>query len=237
MRNKWLLFALVTLVIGLVSLTPAMAEDFNHLEEAFELHQPGSLLSLVKDAFGFDFSDSISRAEYENIRVNLTALKEKARFKAVNEPHGTLYSDLIKALDEIESNLSEPSPEPRFTRDALGVITDSKTNLQWLEGPNRPSSWEDAQEWIQSLGGSWRTPTLAELEGIYLPESRRKGIYGDPLCLDYAFQRESGYSLWSVERYPGTAWMFDFSRGYAHWIDTYFPGHFDRAVAVREAYN
>ena len=123
--------------------------------------------------------------------------------------------------------------ETRFVRGEDGVIKDNKTGREWLEGPDVPSSWEMAQEWIKGLGGGWRTPLLAELEAIYLPDSGRKGIYGDPLCLDPAFRRDSGYSLWSVERYPGTAWMFDFSRGYAHWLDVYFPGHFDRAAAVR----
>lgn len=124
--------------------------------------------------------------------------------------------------------------EARFVRGEDGVIKDNKTGLEWLEGPDVPSSWEMARDWIGGLAGGWRAPALAELEGIYLPDSDRKGIYGDPLCLDPVFLRDSGYSLWSVERYGGTAWLFDFSRGYAHWLDIYFPGRFDRAVAVRE---
>ena len=125
--------------------------------------------------------------------------------------------------------------EPRFTRTAGGVISDKTTGLEWLEGPDVPSSWEMAQEWIRGLGDGWRTPTLKELEAIYLPDSTRKGKYGDPLCLDPVFLRDSGYSLWSVQRFDGTAWMYDFSRGYAHWLDVYFPGRFDRAAAVRES--
>lgn len=123
---------------------------------------------------------------------------------------------------------------PRFERAADGVITDRRTGLQWLEGPDEPTSWEGAQRWIAGLGGGWRTPALDELEGLYLPDSERRGLYGDPLCLDPAFRRDAGYSLWSAERWDGTAWLYDFSRGYAHWIDIYFPGRFDRAVAVRE---
>lgn len=128
---------------------------------------------------------------------------------------------------------AQPPESGRFSRDAAGVITDHGTGLQWLEGPDEPSSWEMAQRWIGSLGEGWRTPTLPELSGIYLPDSERRGIYGDPLHLDQAFRRDAGYSLWSVERFDGTAWLYDFSRGYAHWIDIYFPGRFDRAVAVR----
>lgn len=134
-------------------------------------------------------------------------------------------------------DLRHPRQEARFARGEDGVIKDNQTGLEWLEGPDVPSSWEMAQEWINGLGGGWRTPTLAELEAIYLPDSGRRGTYGDPLCLDPAFRRDSGYSLWSVQRYHGTAWLFDFSRGYAHWLDIYFPGRFDRAAAVREVSN
>ncbi|OGR71880.1 MAG: hypothetical protein A2089_11830 [Elusimicrobia bacterium GWD2_63_28] len=149
----------------------------------------------------------------------------------------TLMLALALALPGLTHGAEPAAPgrEARFVRDADGVIKDNETGLEWLEGPDEPSSWEMAQEWISGLGGGWRTPTLAELAGIYLPDSERKGVYGDPLCLDPAFKRDSGYSLWSVERYHGTAWLFDFSRGYAHWIDSYFPGRFDRAAAVRDA--
>jgi hypothetical protein len=125
-------------------------------------------------------------------------------------------------------------PEKRFSLGDNGVITDHKTGLQWLEGPDKPCSWEKAQEWIQNLGEGWRTPTLKELKEIYLPESQRKGLHGDPLCIDPVFKRESAYSLWSVARNQETAWIFDFSRGYAHWIDPIFAGYYDRAVAIRK---
>jgi len=32
----------------------------------------------------------------------------------------------------------------RFARDKHGVITDSKTSLQWLEGPDKPTTWTEA---------------------------------------------------------------------------------------------
>lgn len=130
--------------------------------------------------------------------------------------------------------LRELAAETRFYRDQEGIITDRQTGLEWLEGPDEPTSWQMAQKWINSLGNDWRTPTLKELESLYLPDSKRKGLYGDPLCLDEAFQRDAAYSFWSVLRVADTAWIYDFSRGYAHWIDVYFPGRFDRSVAVRQ---
>ena len=125
------------------------------------------------------------------------------------------------------------SESPRFSRALTGVITDRQTGLQWLEGPDLPTSWEMANAWVNTLGEGWRLPTTAELEAIYLKDSPRYGLYHDPLGLDPAFIRDSGYSLWSVRRNAESAWMYDFSRGYAHWTEINVKGHFDRAVAVR----
>lgn len=139
------------------------------------------------------------------------------------------------------SNNTNPDPpensncENRFSRDENGIVTDTQTGLQWLEGPEQPTSWKQAQAWIASLGNRWRTPTIKELSALYLPDSKRKGIYGDPLCIDKAFIAESAYSRWSIgDLDENKAWMYDFSRGYAHWFDTSIPGHYDQAIAVRE---
>lgn len=121
----------------------------------------------------------------------------------------------------------------RFHKDSNGIILDKKTGLEWIEGPDVPTSWLMANEWVESLKNGWRLPSTAELHDIYLEDSDRKGKYGDPLCLDKAFVRESGYSLWSIQRSPNSAYIYDFSRGYAHWTEVVVKGHFDRAVAVR----
>lgn len=121
----------------------------------------------------------------------------------------------------------------RFERSSQGVITDRQTGLQWLEGPDVPTSWVMANDWVNTLGQGWRLPTTEELSAIYLEDSPRKGKYNDPLGLDEVFTRESGYSFWSVQRSSNSAWMYDFSRGYYHWTEIVVKGHFDRAVAVR----
>lgn len=122
----------------------------------------------------------------------------------------------------------------RFTRSPEGIITDSKTGLEWLEGPDIPTSWEMAKHWVDSLGEGWRLPSTKQLHSLYLKDSTRKGKYGDPLGLDKVFLRESGYSLWSIKRSSNSAWMYDFSRGYYHWTEIVVKGHFDRAIAVRK---
>ena len=140
--------------------------------------------------------------------------------------HKGTQTDLFQKLHQVEGE--------RFTRKDNGIIDDSKTGLQWLEGPDVPTSWEMADQWVLSLGDGWRLPTTKELSGLYLKDSKRKGKYGDPLCLDEVFRRERGYSLWSVKRSSNSAWMYDFSRGYYHWTEIMVKGHFDRAVAVRK---
>ena len=127
--------------------------------------------------------------------------------------------------------------EDRFSRDNKGVIKDLKTGLEWLEGPDIPTSWLMADGWVRSLGENWRLPTTKELSQIYIEDSKRTGKYGDPLCLDHTFSRDSGYSLWSTRRSDNSAFMYDYSRGYYHWTEIIVKGHFDRAIAVRNTPN
>ena len=127
--------------------------------------------------------------------------------------------------------------QKRFSKNTEGIIKDHKTGLEWLEGPDKPTSWLMADNWIKSLNGNWRLPTTKELSQIYIDDSQRKGKYGDPLCLDYVFSRNSGYSLWSTQRSDNSAYIYDYSRGYYHWTEIVVKGHFDRAIAVRNVVN
>lgn len=139
-------------------------------------------------------------------------------------------------LTSLSASHRQPTSQAqqRFERSSMGVITDHQTGLQWLEGPDVPTSWNMANEWVNTLGQGWRLPTTQELSGLYLKDSKRRGKYNDPLGLDEVFVRESGYSFWSVKRSSNSAWMYDFSRGYYHWTEVGVRGHFDRAVAVRK---
>ena len=151
-----------------------------------------------------------------------------------------ITSQLVFGLENQKQNLFHKLYQvesQRFTKNKEGIITDLKTGLQWLEGPDEKTSWEMADAWVSNLSDGWRLPTTRELHGIYLKDSKRKGKYGDPLCLDEVFERERGYSLWSVQRSSNSAWIYDFSRGYAHWTEVMVKGYFDRAVAVRQSSN
>ncbi|MFZ2960942.1 MAG: hypothetical protein WA705_29025 [Candidatus Ozemobacteraceae bacterium] len=69
--------------------------------------------------------------------------------------------------------LAGASDTVRFTRASDCIITDSSTNLQWLEGPDNETNWNEAQVWINSLGHGWRKPTRSELRGICIANSTR----------------------------------------------------------------
>ncbi len=120
----------------------------------------------------------------------------------------------------------------RFSRGADGIISDRQTNLQWLEGDDFPMGWYVAKAWVDSLGKGWRLPTVAELQGLYIASSSRQGAtyttvdpLGEtqtmgpyPLNLDPAFQRNSGYSIWSelaseTESVTESAFYFAFRDG------------------------
>ncbi len=123
--------------------------------------------------------------------------------------------------------------EKRFKTTSEGTVIDLKTKLEWLEGPDEPTSWEMAEAWVDSLGGEWRLPTTDELCTLYLPHSKRKGVYGYPLCIDFSFKTESAYSRWSTRRNSNSAWIFDYERGYYHFLELWVKGSYDRAIAVR----
>ncbi|WP_420266482.1 DUF1566 domain-containing protein [Candidatus Magnetominusculus dajiuhuensis] len=83
--------------------------------------------------------------------------------------------------------------------DNVGILTDTGTGLQWYEGPEEPTTWDQANSWVAKLtvgGGGWRMPNMAELRGLYDAGMRKK-------C-----------SVWSSE-FDGTSvvWVLYFNDG------------------------
>lgn len=87
------------------------------------------------------------------------------------------------------------------------IYYDKNTGLEWLAGPDKPTNWFDAKEWVETLtdvaGGGWRMPTLKELKTLY-----RKG----EKCNINPFLKTTGCWAWSVEtKDSSSAWGFDYS--------------------------
>ena len=87
------------------------------------------------------------------------------------------------------------------------VFYDKNTGLEWLAGPDKPTNWNDAKKWVESLtavaGGGWRMPTMEELKTLY-----QKG----EKCNIKPFLKTTGCWVWSGEtKDSSSAWGYDYS--------------------------
>ena len=60
--------------------------------------------------------------------------------------------------------------DDHYIKYANGVVYDSKIGLEWIAGPGRNMSWDEAKEWAKGLdidGSGWGMPTRKELETLY----------------------------------------------------------------------
>jgi hypothetical protein len=85
--------------------------------------------------------------------------------------------------------------------------TDRKTyvaaQLEWKVGQNN-STWYDTQDWIDSLGNGWRTPTKEEFAKMY-------GVLGDKTPLRNRL-------AWAEEKGDIAAWIFAGGPGGGGWV-------------------
>jgi formylglycine-generating enzyme required for sulfatase activity len=110
----------------------------------------------------------------------------------------------------------------RFQTDQNGVITDTRTGLQWASDPGQRLNWHQAEAYARKLrlGGfsDWRLPTRAELQVL--------GAGG----LDPVFKL-AGCCAWSSElEDSSSAWEFHFREGRNYWL---FINRHAQALAVR----
>ena len=105
-----------------------------------------------------------------------------------------------------------------------GVVYDSKTGLEWIAGPARITSWDEAKQWAKGLeidGSGWRMPTPKELETIYQDGKGKRNM--TPLL------ETAAWWVWSTEEHESaSSSLFDFSRGSRDW-----HSRTPRAYAVR----
>jgi len=97
----------------------------------------------------------------------------------------------------------------RFTVSKEGVITDTKTDLEWFAGPgpgpHAVMTWNQAQSWVAGLkaeGGGWRIPTIPELKSLYINKYFIHALFKlDVWCVWTGQQGESssGCCLTSLE--------------------------------------
>ena len=111
---------------------------------------------------------------------------------------------------------------------ASSVVKDTKTGLEWLAGPKRMMTWDEARTWVESLsveGGDWRMPTRKELKTLY---KKGAGEYNITPLL-----KVSGWWIWTGEKkFAGRAWAVYFVDGSERAHDRSTP-YGPRAIAVR----
>jgi|GEM_PF-701473 hypothetical protein len=93
-----------------------------------------------------------------------------------------------------------------------GVITDTRTGLEWAPDPGKPMTWEQSVNYAKSLalaGGGWRLPSMAELKELFILDEdymKEDGYYIDP-----AFHLQGCCSWSSQLRDASSARFFNYS--------------------------
>ena len=113
---------------------------------------------------------------------------------------------------------------------ANSIVCDKINNLEWLAGPDKNTSWAEAESWLTELkskGADWRMPTMDELNSIY-----KKGAGDRNMILNL---KTTGWEVWSSKskaRESSKAWRLDFYDGRRRWFFHSDPST-KRAFAVR----
>ena len=94
-----------------------------------------------------------------------------------------------------------------------GIVYDEKTNLEWIVGPDKDTTWDEVKAWVESLsveGGGWRMPTRKELKALYKKGAGSRNM--TPLL------KTTGWWVWSGETDGSlSAWDFDFGEDSEDW--------------------
>jgi len=109
-----------------------------------------------------------------------------------------------------------------------GIVYDEKANIEWMAGPDKFVTWDEAKAWVESLsveGGGWRMPAKEELKSLYKKGAGERNM--TPLL------KITGWRVWSNETEGDTtAWFFNFYDGEYSWGPRESEGN-PRVFAVR----
>lgn len=89
-----------------------------------------------------------------------------------------------------------------------GVLYNKNTALEWIVGPDIPTSYEEASQWAKNLsidGGGWRLPTLYEIKTLY---ARNKGTRSMTPHL-----KTTGWHIWTSKIDAKYNYYFSFIAG------------------------
>ncbi|MBN1103063.1 MAG: DUF1566 domain-containing protein, partial [Deltaproteobacteria bacterium] len=177
-------------------------------------------------SYGLSEKDRELSEERERLvqeRREVERLKLEIEKKRIEEERKRFEAE--KARLETASTPSRPQPPSPNTQDqeigrdgvyiayANGVVRDTNTGLEWVAGPDRNTTWDEAKGWVESLnvgGGRWRMPTVKELESLY---EEGKGTRNMTSLL-----KTTGWWVWSAQtKDSSAAWVFGFDFGGKGW--------------------
>ena len=101
------------------------------------------------------------------------------------------------------------STRDRFIVSTSGVILDNNTGLEWIIGPDRDISYDNAVKWVSECkvaGGGWRMPMRQEPMALYL---NSQGTTTSGLNIEPIF-KTTGLFVWTEPRDSDTAYAFNF---------------------------
>ena len=138
----------------------------------------------------------LEAGEEKKIKVRMEQLQASIRPTTTDTRLPSSTSEVIKR-------------DGQYVAYANGVVKDTKTGLQWIAGPDRNTSFNEARSWVQSLNlddGGWRMPTMDELETLY---EKGKGNRNMTSLL-----KTTGWFVWSGgTKGSSRSWGFDFQNG------------------------
>jgi hypothetical protein len=134
-----------------------------------------------------DYSKGGTNSKFTGYPVHVYAVRLSSPVKVINSSTG----------------------QPRFLASANKIITDSKTGLQWVVGPDQNTSYRQALAWLEVCdigGGGWRMPTRTELKELFAECVGTCNM--DPIF------ETTGCAVWAEPRDSTTDWSFCFDRGH-----------------------
>ena len=143
------------------------------------------LARLVKEGLPKGFRDQAKGV--------LQAEETEQKRKAAETERKRKEEEARKRAEE-ERKRREEEDRKRREQERRGIITDSRTGLEWYEGPDEDTDWDEAKRWVENLtvdGGGWRMPSRSELKGLY-----KEGVGNRNK--DSAF-KTTGWNVWSGE--------------------------------------
>ena len=137
-------------------------------------------------------AEEIAKAKAKADAIAKAKAEEIAKAKAEGKQHELKI--ITAAIDPAMVSLKDIAPDGRFEKLASGVVHDTQSGLEWYAGPDKNTSWGDAQNWADNLrvdGGGWCMPTMTELKGLY-----QKGVGSRNMT---SMLETTGWWIWSVE--------------------------------------